>query len=271
MNKLIVMGLVLLCCALRLPAENAPIIPVQPTEDFKNRLECTVFYEQYSPKDVYGENKSVLLDYYSMPFTGFTWFCEGGFYSRIDGGGAVGIAGAYRDWSPWFYTYSALSAGTDSPYLQAFRADNDCNFKVGAKKNIVLTLGGTYMKAHDEHLDTVISPGITVYMEKWILSYRYLQNTSDPGGFVSGSTLLSAAYGQEGKSWIYLNCSAGGQGYLATYAFPPQQVSGNVTSVELKYRKWLKKSYGYTASVAYLELQDSYKKYTMSFGVFKNF
>ena len=270
MNKLIASGFILVFCAVRALAENGAIIPVKPV-DFKNRLECTVYYEQYSPKDVYGENKSFLLDYYSMPYIGFTWFCEGGYLSRKEGDGVLGTAGAYKDWNPWFYTYSAVSAGTNSPYLQEYRADNDFNFKVFAKKNVVLTLGGTYVKAHDEHTDTVISPGITVYMGKLILSGRYLSDTSDPGGSVSGSGLLSAGYGQEGKSWVYLNLSSGGEGYLATYVFPPQQVSGNVRSVEVKYRKWLKSSCGYTASASYLDLQNSYEKYLMSFGIFRNF
>ena len=240
-------------------------------EAYKHRLEASSIMKGIIPKLFMGTTNRWCLIIICMPHTGLTLYCEGGFYSTKTGGGAVGIVGAYKDWAPWLYTFSAVSAGTNSPFLQEYRADHDFNFKVGPKKNIVLTAGGTYVKAHDAHTTSVISPGITVYLDKLVLSYRYLDSTSDPGGIVSGSNIYSAQYGEEEKSWLCLTFTEGGQGYLAINVFPPVQVSGNVTNVDLKYRKWLKKDFGFIAGASYLKLENSYEKYTVYLGSFKSF
>jgi len=270
MEKILLAGLLFMFCAGRAFAGTDVTLPMLQ-ENFKHRLEAVVYYERYSPEDIYGHNESLVLDYYSMPKPGLTLYGEGGFYTTISGGGAVGIIGAYKDWSPWLYTYSAVSAGTNSPFLQQYRVDHDFNFKTGPKKNIVWTAGGTYVKAHDEHSTSVISPGLTLYLNKLILSLRYLLSTSDPGGIVSGSSICSAGYGEENKSWLYLTLTKGGQGYLAVNVFPPQEVKGDVVNVDLKYRKWLNKDLGIITGTSYLNLENGYQKYTVYLGSFKSF
>jgi YaiO family outer membrane protein len=127
------------------------------------------------------------------------------------------------------------------------------------------------VKTHDEHTTSVISPGITVYLSKLILSYRYLDSASNPGGIVSGTSICSAGYGEENKSWLYLTVTKGGQGYLAISVFPPQEVKGNVVNLDLKYRKWLKKDFGFITGASYLNLENGYDKYTVYLGSFKSF
>jgi YaiO family outer membrane protein len=251
-------------------AGSDAILPLAQ-EGYKHRLEAVVYNERYLPEAIYGNNRSLVIDYYLMPRAGLTLYCESGFYSTKAGSGVLGIAGVYKDWAPWLYTFSSLSAGTNSEFLQEYRADHDFNFKVGAKKNIVMTAGGTYVKAHDVHTTSVVSPGVTAYLNKLILSFRYLRSASNPGWIVSGSSIYSAEYGAEGKSWLCLTVTEGGQGYLALEVLVPQEVRGNVTNFDLKYRKWLKKDFGFIAGAAYLKLEDSYEKYTVYLGSFKSF
>ena len=113
------------------------------------RLELEGNYEYLSPHNTYGSWKSGFLRLYHKPVQGFTYFLEGGVFSRKHEGDAVlGVLGAYKDWSPWLYTYTSFSAGSNSTYLPKYRLDHEFNFKVGEKRNIVPSIGFTSAKYH---------------------------------------------------------------------------------------------------------------------------
>lgn len=239
---------------------------------FEFRLETGLNYEYLSPHSTYGSWKNTFVRLYHNPVEGFTYFVEGNaFWRDKEGNAASGAIGAYKDWSNWLYTYSSISFGSTSSYLPEFRFDHEFNFKIGKEKNIVPSMGLTYIKYHDVHKDYMIYPGITYYGSGFILTYKHFFNRSDPGSVSSSSDLISIGIGEEGKSWTYLDFSYGKQAYLATYLLSPQAVKQNSLNLSLTRRQWIKKDFGIFGGISYFKLQDGYEKYGFTFGFFKDF
>lgn len=235
------------------------------------RVEANFLYENLSPYDIYGSWTNILLSYYTSPKRGLTWFFQLGGFHRNVGDALLGVGGAYKDWNDRIYTYTALAAGSDSIYLPQFRFDNDFNFKFGDKRNIVGTLGLTYVNYHNTHEDLILSSAITLYLQNLITTYRIFRNKSDPGNIISFSHLIDVACGKEEKQWTNLTLSFGNQAYLADYLAKPEEVNQDSIYLVLKHRHWIKKGWGILGDLSYFKLEDGYKKFGLSLGFFKEF
>jgi YaiO family outer membrane protein len=243
----------------------------QDGEQKTRRIEAFYAYEHLTPHDDYGSWHTLNLAYYDQLRRDFTYFLSLYAYSRDEGDAMLGNAGAYKDWSPSLYTYTSLSAGSNSDYLPKFRIDHDFNVKFGPAKSLVWVLGVAYIDYYDVHEDFILSTGIVLYAQDWIVNYRLFRNDSSPGDAVSYSHLISTGYGREKWQWTYLNLSFGKQAYYATQLTNPEEVSQSSLFVGLKHRRWLGKDYGVFFDVSFFKLKDGYEKYGFSPGVFKEF
>lgn len=191
--------------------------------------------------------------------------------SRKEGQALLGQVGLYKDFLPWLYTFSALSSGTNSEFLPEVRVDHDFNIKLGASKDFVWIIGGSYIKYFDVHKDYIVSTGLTYYGQGWNFTYRIFRNKSDPGNIISTSQLLSLGIGREGYQWTYLDFSFGKQAYLPSYLVNPVEISQYSNFVNFKHRRWLEKNYGIYGALNYLKLSDGYEKYGLTAGFFWDF
>lgn len=239
---------------------------------FQVRVEAGGRYEYLTPHSTYGSWKTGFVRLYQRLSNDFTYFVEGSAFTRKKEGDAVlGVLGAYKDWSPWLYTYSAVSVGSNSTYLPQLRLDHEFNFKLGTERNIVPSLGFTHIKYHGVHKSYIVYPGITYYGRGFVITYKRFFNESDPGSVHSSSDLVSVGIGEEGKSWTYLDVSYGKQAYLATYLATPQEVRQNALYLSFSHRQWIRKDWGVFGSVSYLKLKRGYEKYGIQGGLFKDF
>lgn len=245
--------------------------PEEQPEQRSQRVEAYLLYESLDPSDIYGSWTNILLSYYASAQKGLTWFFQLGGFSRNVGDALLGVGGAYKDWGDRLYTYTALAAGSDSAYLPKFRFDNDFNFKIGNKRNIIWTLGLTYVNYHNAHKDLILSSGITLYFQSLITTYRIFRNKSDPGSITSFSHLIDLAYGKEGSQWTNLTFSFGNQAYLADYLTKPEEVNQDSVYLVLKHRRWVKNGWGILTDISYFNLEEGYKKFGLSLGFFKTF
>ena len=240
-------------------------------QEKSRRIEASFSYEYLSPHETYGDWNTANIAFYSKQSPTFTYFIEGSIFNRYEGNGIVGVVGAYKDWTSFLYTYSAVSAGTNTSYLPKFRIDHDFNFKLGANKKYVLTAGITYIDYFTDHRDLIVSGGPTVYWNRWILQYRLFHNESNPGSVESYSHLISVGYGEEGWQWTYLNISFGKQAYTATYLATPEAVNSDSLNLSLLHRHWLGKHYGIFGETSYFKLENGYEKVGLLLGVFHEF
>lgn len=236
----------------------------------KNRFEANISYEYLVPSDVYESWTTLNLGFYRKESDTFTYFFQLESFLREENG-VLFTTGAYKDWTESMFTYSSLSAGSNTDFLPQIRLDNDFYFKTGKEKNIIWVLGGSYIDYFGDHKDLILSTGITTYLKKWILGYRIFRNQSDPGSVISFSHTISGGYGEEGKQWIYLTFSTGKQAYLATNLATPEEVNQPSYGITLSLRRWLRLPSGILAEISYFNLKDGYEKYGFSTGMFREF
>jgi YaiO family outer membrane protein len=234
----------------------------------RNRMEFDLGYASLS--DQYGSWKNSRLMYLRRELT-FTYFFEMEGFLRKDGDGVLWTGGIIKDWKPWFYTYTALATGTNSNYLPQFRFDQDLNFKFGKKREFVFTLGGTYVDYHADHEDLIFSAGITGYFNKWILGYRIFRNISYPGSVGSLSHTFDVTYGREGSHWTSLVFSYGNQAYSSTELASPEKVDQTSQEILLKHRHWMAENWGLYGEASAFHLNNEYRKYGFTLGVFWDF
>jgi len=238
-------------------------------EAVKHRFEAQWLLEYLHPES--GSRnpwKTLYLMYYRFPSPTFNYFIHIGSVFRDEKTDYIGIVGAAHDWTEWFYTYSAVAAGTKVEYLPEYRFDQDFNFKFLKDRSLIWTVGVTYIDYHLPANDLVISSGFMKYLKKMIWEYRLFRNRSNPGNIVSFTHQWSIGYGEEKKNWTYFNGSYGSQAYLAMYVGIPEEVRQKAWNLSLLHRKWISKTLGFEIELNYVNLKGGYKKYGIYSSVF---
>jgi len=236
-----------------------------------DRLEIDVSYDYLDPYDTYGDWKALNFSYYDQISNDLTILYQASGITRIEGDGLLGAIGIYKGWFERFYTYTQITAGTESEYLPAFRIDQEFNYMFGEAKNIVGLIGFTYINQYDEHEDYIGSLGITYYSEDYNIGYRIFFNRSDPGSIYSTSHIISLGIGHEKDQWIYIDVAFGNPAYLSTITPEYETVKNDTLGIYLKYRKWLDQDSGFYAETGYFDLSSEYKKYNFKLGYFQEF
>ncbi len=273
MKRWLVMLLLAAVCLGSAHAYAAPVVDEAYFFERKNRLEVSASFESLSPQATFGNWGNVSLAFYRREKVDLEWFAMVDSFTRNEGGAQLFTIGAYKDWNDSFYTYTALSAGTNSTYLQKFRVDHDFNFKFGKDKQYIWTLGGSYVQYHNEYRDYILTTGLAKHVGKWVVGYQIFKNFSQPGGVESFSHQISVDYGKEREQWTSLVYSFGKQAYLPTALITPTAIANASQLITLKHRRWLGKNrdHGYFVEVSYFNLEENYHSLGATLGVFKEY
>jgi len=100
-------------------------------------MDISLTYEYLDPSSSYGSWKNLNVTYYQKYAKGLTFVYQAGLFHRDgddEGSAALAALGVYKDWTPSLYTYTQLSAGTNSTYLPKYRVDQEFYYKFGEKK-----------------------------------------------------------------------------------------------------------------------------------------
>lgn len=244
--------------------------PAYGQEEKKNKIEIGFSYDYLTPADDYPVWRSLSLGLSRKERQDLSAFITIEGFSR-DRKSVLLTSGVYKDWSEFWYTYTDISMGSKVDYLPRFRFDQEVNRKFGVNKELVFTLGVSYLRYFDVYKDFIIFQGIRTYYQNWIFGYTLFRNQSDPGKSISLSHTLFLTYGQEGRGWTDLTLSFGEQAYLAVYLSSPQEVKQDSTNISLKHRHWLARDYGLFGEFNYSSLDQAYEKYRFLIGIFEFF
>ncbi len=234
------------------------------------RLDADLLYDHLTPHADYGDWTSLWLTFYVKSLPRVTPFAWAGLNEREDWIGAGGL-GAYMDWLPRLYTYTALGFSGVSGFHTRWRLDHFFNVKLG---RVTWGLGGGYMQDHQDHTDWFLAAGPRYWHGPLILEYRLTRYASDPGNHVNWHHLWSFGYGAEGRSWLFVNFTLGGEKYLATWVDPHQVIDRDAWEVGAVWQRWLTARAGYKLRAGYLDLGapgDGYRKYSVGIGGFWEF
>ncbi|MCS7165939.1 MAG: YaiO family outer membrane beta-barrel protein [Candidatus Calescibacterium sp.] len=232
-----------------------------------SRFEYFYYYDYFKPIEDYGDSKTYGIRYFKRVDEDQTNFFEYYFHNK-DSKSSLFVLGMYKDWSRDLYTYSAVSFGTKSDYLPKFRLDNEFNYKIGKERNMVFSLGVTYISYHNRYEDFTFHYGINYYFRYGIFSYKRFNSNVNPGGTSSSSNFFSLGLGSEKKSWIYMNYNYGNQSYLVNFYPFSLTFDKDFEFYQLSYRTWLSVDRGLIVEYNYLHLKDTYRKPGFMVGVF---
>ena len=271
-------GLLALCMvALAVLRSPAPAMAADTPEERARirstlgyRLDADLQYDHLTPNADYGDWHSLWLTLYVKTLPRVTPFAWAGLYEREDWIGAGGL-GAYMDWLPRLYTYTALSFGGASAYHPQYRLDHFFNLKSGL---VTWALGGGYIENHRDYTDWFLAAGPRYWNGPLILEYRLTRYASDPGNHINWQHLWSLGFGVEGRQWLFVNLTRGGEKYLATWVDPYQIVDHDAWEIGLVWQKWLTARAGYKLRAGFLDLGepgDGYRKYSLGVGGFWEF
>jgi YaiO family outer membrane protein len=234
------------------------------------RLDADLLYEHLTPNADYGDWHSLWLTFTVKTLPRVTPFAWAGLYEREDRIGAGG-AGAYMDWLPWLYTYTATSFAGLSNYHTRWRLDHFFNVKL---EPMTWAMGGGVMQSHQDNKDWFLAAGPRYWNGPLILEYRLFRHASDPGNHVNWQHLWSFGYGVEGRRWFFVTATRGGEHYLAMWVDPHQVIDRDAWEVSAVWQQWLTARAGYKLRASFLDLGepgDGYRKYSFGVGGFWEF
>jgi len=247
------------------------LVPVLLFSEKKtNQLDVSYMHEHIEPSDKYTSWESLNINYFREFRKDLRFNIFSIIHMRDDNSMILGV-NTTKDISNSFFVSAGITFGLETNYTSKYRLDGALNYKVLKDKNLLLTMGGTYIDYYDEHSDKLIFFSPSLYLGYFITSYKIQYAVSDPGSKAAFSHFLSAGYGMEKKHWTYLNLKYGQQAYLSLITIDPQDVDLDEWEVKLNHRFWIKNDIGVFGEIGFLQVIDEYEKYSFTAGFFWNF
>ena len=170
---------------------------------------------------------------------------------------------SYLNWTKSFYTTQAFSAAPQNTvatiYFPKWRYDVKANWKVGSARNLVLGAGYTHFDLGEPGHGEIFNAGAIWYHRKLVVEGDLFVNRNQPGDLVSSSGLLSAQYGQEGKSWLGVTVGGGRELYQFVGQTPFNLQFSDVSFAAF-YRRWLTRHVGVVLRAEYQDRMGAYQR-----------
>lgn len=185
--------------------------PAQETRPERSTSLSFGAYEQVLT-DGYGPWKGLMLEATFDPGKGGPWLASVVSYNRPEGNGVVLSGGKYLDF-PGGFAYLGVATSSGADYLMRSQVSGDLNFALGQSGWL---LGGGFVKTdvRDGHRNLLLQAGPTLYAAGCVFTYRFLQNTSEPGSQRSNSQTFEARHGlSDRKPWQSLTLGWGAEAY----------------------------------------------------------
>jgi YaiO family outer membrane protein len=240
------------------------------TDEDKNQLEFSFSYDRLTPTESYNDWQTINATFFRNQNKNLNYHLLLSGFIREENALLFG-AGCTRTWTEKFYTSCGFSGGTESEYTTKIRLDGDINYKILKEKNLVLTVGLSYLNYYTDHEDYVLFGGPTFYKNKFQFVYNLHYAVNYPGEKTSHTHIFSLGYGEDKKDWTFVTFKTGTQSYLATYLPIHQDVDNELADVSVNHRHWFKDNFGIFADVSFVRITNGYDKYGVILGMFHRF
>jgi YaiO family outer membrane protein len=183
------------------------------------------------------------------PAPGASWVEAGGFYHRVSGGfgdwkggyfrgvfsgarnvwyldakaqeafrddGVYGALANVHTFGGRVYSHLSVGGGTGVYVLPALRLDAALAVKLGSAKSVVLTAGGTFVKAKTIYEDHAVFGGLAWYAGPAVIELGGRVNWSDPNSVRSERINGAVTMGHAGRRLVAIRGGAGTEGYQLT-------------------------------------------------------
>ena len=234
------------------------------------------------------------------PLPGASWVEAGGFYHRVSGafgnwkGGylrgvlsgarnvwyldakaqeAFGDRGVYgalanvHTFGSRVYSQVSVGGGTGTYVLPDLRLDAALAVKLGAGKSVVVTAGGTFVKAKTIYQDRAVVGGLVWYAGPAVVELSGRVNWSDPNAVRSERVNGAVTLGSAGRRLVAIRGGAGTEGYQLTGVTATRRRFRS-QEVGLSWREWTGARFGLVLA-GELYHNPFYTRAGVSLGIFR--
>jgi YaiO family outer membrane protein len=198
------------------------------------------------------------------------WNAEINGQHEFSDSGVYLAAGDTYNFNPDWYASLTLGSSVGGFFWPRFRADAFVNRKLGARKQLVTTLGYGYYASKDVHRDQSAFVGTTYYFQgPWIVEDGVRFNVSNPGVVFSLASFVAVTEGRNNHHYVTVNAGVGQEAYqlvgpaTVLTRFPSQNVT-------VTWRQWMGKKWGFNLVADYYH-SSFYERGGGSFGFFREF
>lgn len=143
-----------------------------------------------------------------------TWYAEGLWQRAFTDEGVYASVGERHTLGGRWSTYLSVGSGTGEFVLPDLRADAQLALTWGPRQRLVTTVGTTLINAKRGYSDVAGLVSLAAYLAPSVVAEvgeRF--TTSSPGGVQSARTNAALTLGREGRGFLVLRGSLGGEGY----------------------------------------------------------
>ena len=234
------------------------------------------------------------------PALGASWIEAGGYYHRVGGGfgdwkggylrsvisaardvwyldaraqeafGDRGVYGSFANvhsFGSRVYTHVSVGGGSGTYVFPDLRLDAAVAVKLGAARSLVVTAGGTFVKAKSVYEDRALFGGLVWYTGPAVLELSGRVNWSDPGAVRSERINGAVTLGRPGSRLVVVRAGAGSEGYQLT-GVPATLRRFQSQEAGLSWREWTGGKFGVVLG-GELYHNPFYTRAGVSLGVFR--
>jgi YaiO family outer membrane protein len=181
---------------------------------------------------------------------------------------------SYMNWTDSFYTVQGLSGApqrsAEAIFFPKMRYDIKAYWKLPPEKHFVLGAGYTRFDFGRPGNGHILNVGGLYYRGRWVVEGNLFVNQSRPGNLWSASGSLAVQYGTEGRYWFGATASGGRELYRVD-VLTPLDVRLNSFTVDVFYRRWISRHFGFRLAATYLDKLEAYRRAGVSARVFIDF
>lgn len=186
-----------------------------------------------------------------------------------DDGTFVGL-GYTRILDDAWYATAGAGASDRGIFLPRLRLDGSAHRKWLDRRNLVTSLGVTYVGSRGPYRDAGLLLGATYYFESpWIIEVTARASQSNPGAMRSLRGLVAVTHGYDHRHYVTLRLEGGNEAWQVVAA---EAVEVDFPSLEasLIWRQWLTGRLGVNVRAAHYR-SVNYDRTSVDFGVFGEF
>lgn len=129
-----------------------------------------------------------------------------------DRGAFVSLADRH-EWSADFFTIASVGHGFDARFFPDWRADAIVGQRFGRRRNVVATVGGSYVRSRDVYRDVAATTSLAVYFTGVVIEAGGRYNTSTPGQVHAARGYAAITAVPSSRRSVALRVGGGEEGY----------------------------------------------------------
>ncbi|MDP8223305.1 MAG: YaiO family outer membrane beta-barrel protein [Candidatus Lernaella stagnicola] len=272
-------------CLLAAPASawDKKYFTEQEREAIRQHLRYNLYgfgsFDHLTPHTDYGSRAGATIGFsarvndYLTPFVETTAYVRTGGELEPEGEGAAASLGITLTPSDYFSSTTAVTFGSNSDFLPAWRVDQEFGIYLPLASEFTLGIhpGAFYARYFTENDIVGVFIGPALYFYRWAVGYTFTVSESYPGELTNYAHIGYVGYTDEGTYTSFLVFTFGDVNYEDQFAATPEQVDEIYWEASWSHKYWIGVNWGLMGSLRYGQLSEAYEQFGGDLGLFYEF